>query len=94
MLWYCEFTWHPGTTATQVRKRIVEQHDSGSKIREHMKGWYNLAGGGAGFLLLEVDDPAELSNMLMPYMDLLAFDVRGIYELKYDEAIQRFRSAP
>ena len=94
MLWYCAYTWHHGTTAPAVRKRVVDQHEAnGGRIKQHLKGWYNLAGGGAGFLLLDVDDPAELSDLLTPYMDLLAFDVRGIYEMVYDQAIERFRGS-
>jgi hypothetical protein len=70
-------------------QRILQQHDAGKNHPERIRGWYNLAGGGAGFLLVEYDDPRELSRFLTPYMDLLSFDVRAIYETKYDEAIRR-----
>ena len=93
MLWYCAYTWHHGTTADKVRQRIVLLHDATSgDIKSHLKGWYNLAGGGAGFLLIDEDDPAQLSARLMPYMDLMAWDVRAVYGMDYDEAIQRFKS--
>ncbi|HXI17715.1 MAG TPA: DUF3303 family protein, partial [Chloroflexota bacterium] len=78
MLYICEFTWYPGTTSDAVKKRIVQQHDLGKNYPEHIKGWYTLAGGGAGFLLVENGDPRELSDFLTPYMDLMAFDVRAI----------------
>ena len=44
-------TWYPQTTRQQVAKRIVQQHDAGQNRPERIRGWYNLAGGGAGFLL-------------------------------------------
>ena len=91
MLYYCEFTWHAGTTAEEVRQRILEQHHAGKNHPERIRGWYNLAGGGAGFLLVEYDNPRELTAFLQPYMDLMSFDVRAIYENNYDEAIQRFQ---
>ncbi|MBI3972323.1 MAG: DUF3303 domain-containing protein [Chloroflexi bacterium] len=92
MHYYCEFTWFPGTTAEEVRKRIVQQHDAGMNHPERIRGWYNLAGGGAGFLLVEYDDPRELSEFLMPYMDLMAWDVRAVYQNDYDKSIQAFRA--
>jgi hypothetical protein len=71
MLWYCRFQWQSGVSADQVRRRVIEQHEAGTNRPENIRGWYNLAGGGAGFMLVETDSPQELSNFLQPYMDLL-----------------------
>ena len=91
MLYSCQFTWYPGTTAQEVKERIIQQHEAGANNPERIKGWYNLAGGGAGFLIVEYDDPRELSNFLTPYMDLMAFDVRAIYQNDYRKALAQFR---
>ena len=91
MLWLCSFTWFPNTRREQVAKRIVQQHDAGMNHPERIKGWYNLAGGGAGFLLVEYDDPREVTAFLQPYMDLMSFDVRGIYELNYEQRVAELR---
>src|SRR5215210_1745647 len=72
MLWQYSFTWYPQTTRQQVAKRIVQQHDAGKNYPERIRGWYNLAGGGSGFLLVETDDPRELTAFLQPYMDLMS----------------------
>ena len=93
MLWYCRFQWHPGTSAEQVRRRVVEQHDAGANHPEKIRGWYNLAGGGAGFLLIETDTPNELTDLLQPYMDLVSWDVHSVYELPYDDTIKRFKES-
>ena len=92
MLFYCEFTWFPGTNRQQVAKRLVEQHDAGSNNPDQIKGWYNLAGGGAGFLIVDYDDIRRLTAFLQPYMDLMSFDVRAIYQLDYDEQVEQLRS--
>ncbi len=91
MLYLCQFTWFPGTTRAQVAKRIVQQHDAGENHPERIKGWYNLVGGGAGFLLVEYDDPKALTAFLQPYMDLMSFDVRAITQNDYDATIQQLR---
>jgi len=91
MLWYCKFKWHAHTTREKVAMRIVEMHDVGANHPEHIKGWYNLAGGGAGFLLVETDQPQDLTAFLQPYMDLLDFDVHAVYALNYEEQVQEFR---
>ena len=90
MLWYCRYTWHPTTTAQQVRERVLAQHASGTLSAEKVKGWYNLVGGGAGFVLIESDDPRALNAMLQPTMDLVAWDVHGCYELPYEATIAAF----
>ena len=91
MLWYCRFTWHSSSTAQQIRDRVLQQHEAGTISKEKIKGWYNLAGGGAGFVLVEVEDPRELTAMLQPTMDLVSWDVHAVYELPYDETIAGLR---
>jgi hypothetical protein len=91
MLFYCQFTWYPGTTREQVAARVVQQHDAGANNPERIKGWYNLVGGGAGFLLVEYDDPRELTAFLQPFMDLMSFDVRGVYQLDYEQRLAELR---
>lgn len=90
MLWYCRFSWHSGTTATEVRRRVLDCHRAGTNHPEMIRGWYNLAGGGAGFLMIECNDPRQLNEILEPYMDLMTFDVHGVYELPYQETIRTF----
>ena len=92
MLFYCEFTWFPGTTRQQVAQRVVQQHDAGANNPERLKGWYNLAGGGAGFLIVDYGDIRELTAFLQPYMDLISFDVRAINQLNYEERIEELRT--
>ncbi len=91
MLFLCEFTWFPGTTREEVAQRVVQQHDAGANNPERIRGWYNLVGGGAGFLIVDYDDPRQLTAFLQPYMDLMSFDVRAITENNYDERIQELR---
>ena len=91
MLWYCAFTWFPNTTRQQVAQRVVRQHDAGMTRPERIEGWYNLVGGGAGFLLVEYDDPRELTAFLQPFMDLMSFDVRGVYRLDYEQRLGELR---
>ena len=91
MLWYCAFTWFPNTTRQQVAQRVVQQHDAGLNRPERIKGWYNLVGGGAGFLLVDYEDPRELTAFLQPFMDLMSFDVRAVYQLDYDRRIEELR---
>jgi hypothetical protein len=91
MLYYCEFTWFPGTTREEVAQRIVEQHDAGANHPERIKGWYNLVGGGAGFLIIDYEDPREVTAFLQPYMDLMSFDVRAITQNNYDERLKELR---
>jgi len=87
--WYCRFTWYPGTTAQRVRERVVQQHAAGTNRPEQIVDWYNLVGGGAGFLVIETDTPHDLNVILEPYMDLMAWDVHAIARLPYDRVVAR-----
>jgi len=91
MLWYCRFTWYPGTTADQVRQRVLQQHAAGTNHPEKIRGWYNLAGGGAGFMLIDAEGPRDLNIIIEPYMDLVSWDVHAVYELPYSAVTERFR---
>lgn len=77
MLYYCEFTWNRTTTQEAMDRRLVGLLGSnpvGSKIH----GYYDLVGGAAGFLILETDNPEDVAAMMIPYSDLLHWDVRSI----------------
>lgn len=91
MRYYCSFTWFPHVSREMVARRIVEQHDAGSNNPDQILDWYNLAGGGAGFMIVEYDDPRDLTKFLSPYMDLMSFDVRAVYELDYADRIRELR---
>lgn len=91
MLFLCQFTWFPGTKREEVAQRVVAQHDAGANNPDRIKGWYNLAGGGAGFLLVDYDDARELTRFLQPYMDLMSFDVRAVTQLNYDDRLKELR---
>ena len=92
MRFYCEFTWFPGTTHAEVAQRVVAQHDAGRNHPDRIVSWYNLAGGGAGFLIVDYDDLGELTAFLQPYMDLMSFDVRAVRELDYERRIEELRA--
>jgi hypothetical protein len=93
MLFYCRFTWYPGTTRRDVAQRVLQQHDAGTNNPERIKGWYTLAGGGAGFLLIEANEPGEISEIIQPYMDLMGWDVPAVSVNDYDETIDDMRKA-
>lgn len=92
MLFYCAFTWFPGTTRKDVAERVVRQHESGKNKPENIKGWYNLVGGGSGFLVVDYDDPRELTAFLQPYMDVMSFDVRAITENTYEGTVEDMKN--
>ncbi len=57
---------------------VVEHADAGSSGPEMIRGYYGLVGGGAGFLILETDDPYQVDEFLRPSMHLMSWDVRAI----------------
>jgi hypothetical protein len=91
MLFYCRFTWYPGTSREAVGHRLLEQDNLGAGHPERIKGWYTLAGGGAGFLLIEADTPQEVSELVEPYMDLMAWDVHAVSANDYQTTVEAMR---
>lgn len=91
MLYSCQYTGFPNTRYEDVAQRIIEEHVKHANYPERIRGWYALAGDGAGLLLADFEDPRELTRFLQPNMDLMSFDVRAIYELRYDEEIEHLR---
>ena len=80
MHFYCAYTWFPKTRPEEVWERVIHQHERSSNAPELIRGWYDFAGGGAGFLIVETDDVRELTAMLRPYIDLMAWDIRALSE--------------
>ena len=93
MLYYCAYTWNPGVTIEEVGPAILDQHDAGTLHPEWIRGYYGLVGGGAGFLILEVDDPNALNAMLAPSMRYMTWDIRAVVAFDYHEDIEEFRQA-
>ncbi len=91
MLFYCRFTWYPGVSRVMVGRRFIQQDELGTNHPERIKAWYTLAGGGAGFMMVEADHPHEVSEILEPYMDLIAWDVHAIAETPYQETIEQIK---
>ena len=91
MLWYCRYKWHSHTTYQKVAERVVQQHEAGTNQPDKIRGWYDLAGGGAGFLLVETDNPDDLTTLLQPYMDLMDVDVHAVSENDYNGTLNRLR---
>jgi hypothetical protein len=42
-------------------------------------------------MLVDYDDPREVTAFLQPYMDLMSFDVRGVDQLNYEERLKELR---
>ncbi|MFN8592787.1 MAG: DUF3303 family protein [Thermomicrobiales bacterium] len=91
MLFYCAYTWHTTTRPETVWERLIHQHERGDNAPELIRGWYDFAGGGAGFLIVETDDVRELTSMLRPYIDLMTWDIRALSENPYQQTIQQVR---
>ncbi len=84
MLYYCAYTWNQGTTDEQLRQLVAETEISeGPTVR----GYYTFVGGGAGFFLLETDDPEQIRAYLVPSMGLLRWDVRAVVEGNWEQEV-------
>ena len=84
MHFYCAYTWFPKTRPEEVWERVIHQHERGSNAQELIRGWYDFAGGGAGFLIVETDDVRELTAMLRPYIDLMSWDIRALSDIAHE----------
>ena len=82
MLYYCAYTWNQGTTDEQV-----SQHIANVQIPEQLtvRGYYPFVGGGAGFFLVETDQPQRLREFLVPSMGVIHWDVRAVTEGDWDQ---------
>lgn len=91
MLFYCRFTWYPGTSREEVARRVIEQDKLDNSFADRIKGWHTLAGGGAGFLMIEASKPQEISEILEPYMDLMSWDVHAVTSNTYTEKVAELK---
>jgi hypothetical protein len=90
MLYLCEFTWQAGKSAREIGERMLQLRGPGdANVKIHH--WYSLVGGGAGVIVVEADDPREVNAALTPWMDLISWDVRAVFETNLDEVIEQTR---
>jgi hypothetical protein len=50
-----------------------------------------LAGGGAGFMLIDTDRPRQLMEILQPYMDLVSWGRLRRLRAAYATTVEEFR---
>ena len=91
MLYYGAHIWKTGTTREQVGRHLIEEADAGRLRLEGVRGSYGLVGGGAGFLLVEADDPTEVNRALTPSMHLMRWDVRALIPFDLAKDVETFR---
>ena len=91
MLYYCAYTWHHGTTPEQVSRQILASHEAGLVDPGWLRGYYSLVGGGAGFIIVDVEDPEALNRALTPSMHLMSWDVRALIERDYGRDLEEIR---
>ena len=48
MLFYCRFTWYPGTSREAVGRRLLEQDSIGTNHPERIRGWTRWRAEGLG----------------------------------------------
>jgi hypothetical protein len=91
MLFYAAFTTHPHTAIEQVRDRHDTQYRADALHPETWRGFYEFAGGGAGFLLIEAEEVRAVTAILQPYQDLIRWDVRAVHSIDVETFIDQVR---
>jgi len=87
MLYMCSYTWNAGTTAENVRKVLARPNAAYDSGKVRVLGYYGIVGGGAGYLLVEADEPQSVNEILVPTMGAIAWDVRQVIERDFAEEL-------
>jgi hypothetical protein len=90
MLYLCEYTWQPGKSAEEIGRRFLELSETEDPALT-FRNWYVIVGGGAGVVIVETDDPTAINRALTPWMDLVSWDVRAVFETTMEETRQATR---
>jgi hypothetical protein len=72
----------------QPKQQSGKQANSSS---EEQAGSHSNKRVGTSLLLVESNDPRELTAFLQPYMDLVSFDVPAVHEVDYNQRIEEFQ---
>lgn len=93
MLYLVQYTWQPGTSAEETGRRWMDLHErnGGPPPDLTFRGWYELAGGGAGVFIVETEDPRHLNTAFLPWMDLISYDIRAVVESGYEQITTRIQ---
>ena len=86
MLFFCGYFRRPGIASEQVRQRVLQRHNSEGNFQDRIEVIYALAEEGAGFVVCEFADRAELESALEWYRDLMDFEVEPLRgEVNYED---------
>lgn len=93
MWWHCGYRALPGVRASELARRFLRRHDAGSNRPSRLHGWYTYGTGTDGFVLVEVDTPRELAEVLSPYASVVEWRIEAIAELNYNQTLEELRRA-
>jgi muconolactone delta-isomerase len=96
-LYECRYQWPdvsgrtPQAAATAFNRVFAstEVDDRSARVR----GWYQYPGAWAGFLILDVESPEALHAWLLPYSELMTWEIRPLLSHDFTEARQQARAA-
>lgn len=86
MLWFCHYKAHEGVTRKELRERY-ETEDEGLDF-EQFKGvvaWYAFAGLSEGVVVIDLEDPIELTAILQPCRHLISWDVKACKQMDMEQ---------
>lgn len=86
MLWFCHYRARDGVGNKELMERYGPPGEGESfEMFKGIVAWYAFAGLTEGVVIIEMDDPMELTGILQPCRHLIDWEVHACKQINMDE---------
>lgn len=85
MLWYCHYRVIEGIKNSELIERFgPPKEDEKFELFKGIQAWYAFAGLNEGVVIIDCEDPMELTGILQPCRHLVNWEVHAVKQMDMD----------
>lgn len=92
MIWHCHYRANDGVRNKELLDRFAPPEE-GENFEQFkgIKAWYAFAGLNEGVVIIDIDEPMELTGILQPCRHMVTWEVHAVQALEMEPHLSLLR---